>query len=730
MAFSVVAYRVAEEDQERSRITDLAIIDVNGVAQLISTTRYDGVLQSWDIGADPLSLTDTLLFDGGDRAGTIPTLVVVDINGQSGIQIGGGAEGVPQTIGLDGVGRFISPTALTDLPVDFQGFQHGTKISLHDGAQVLYGGIAGEPGLATIRFSETGAYEGHTVLPAMFGDVSAIASATIDSQTYLFAADATLNAVNVSTVGPDGMLTGGTTLDADDGLWISAPRVMETVALGGTTYLVLGSAGSSTISVIEVGDDGSLTIRDHLTDDRNSRFEGITALEIVQVEGRTYIIAGGADDGVSLLQLLEGGYLIARDHLADTTEIGLDNISDLAAIARGNGIDLFVASSSEAGITQLRYDTGSVGITTTAALMGGLLTGTTGDDILQGHDGDDQISGGDGEDILRDGAGGDTLSGGDGADLFILSADATTDRITDFTIGEDKLDLSQWPGLRDISQLTMTIRQDGVDIVYGDEQLIIQSADGAPIDYRLWDNTDLIGTGIRLSTTITPGYPGPARPGPDLDPPPDEPNDPGNPINMGRNLGVLGDNHLDGLRGGSGSTALTGSATADTLVGTPGADLVFARDGDDIIEGGDGSDILIGGAGADTLHGEGDGDLIIGGSGADTLTGGAGHDILRGGTGNDWISGGFGDDLLFGDAGADTFVFNGGNDVIHDFAQGVDHITLDRMLWTGLTNASDVLLIYGSYADNRVTIRFDSGDVLTIIGVDDYSTFADDLSLF
>ncbi|MEJ6404765.1 calcium-binding protein [Yoonia sp. 2307UL14-13] len=734
-----MAYRVAEEDQNRSRITDLTIVDVDGTPQLISATRYDGVIQSWDIGASALTLKDTLTFDGGDRAGMTPTVVMLDIDGQPGIQIGGGVAGAPQTIGIDDLGQFVTPTPLSVLPAEFRAFQKGAKVSLPDGRQVLYGAIADEPGLAKIQFSAAGAYQDHALLTATSGDITAVASVTIGSQTYLFTADATLSTISVSTVAPDGRLIGGTTLDADGGLWISAPQVMEAVEIGGITYLILGSAGSSTISVIEVGHDGALTMRDHLTDDRNSRFDGITALEIVQLDGRTYVIAGGADDGVSIFQLLEGGYLIAQDHFADTTEIGLDNISDLAAIGRNNGLDLFVSSSSEAGITQLRYDTGSTGITTTAVLSGGLLAGTTGNDILQGHNGDDQITGDDGDDILRDGAGSDTLSGGDGADLFILSADATTDRVTDFTMGEDKLDLSQWQGLRDLSQLTMTIREDGVDIVYGNELLVIQSVDGAPIDYRLWDNTDLLGTGIRLSTTITPGYPGPTRPDPDFDPPPDEPDDPGTPIDMGRNIGALGGVHLDGLRGGVDGTASSGSAEPDTIVGTPnadtivggaGTDLVFARDGDDIVHGGDGSDVLLGGAGTDTLNGEGDGDLIVGGRGADTLSGGAGHDTLRGGDGDDWISGGPGDDILFGDAGADTFIFEGGDDVIHDFVQGEDHVILDRALWTGLTNASDVLLIYGSYADDRVTISFDSGDILTIIGVEDYGTFANDLSLF
>lgn len=46
----------------------------------------------------------------------------------------------------------------------------------------------------------------------------------------------------------------------------------------------------------------------------------MTALEIIESGGRTYVIAGGADDGVSVLMLLEGGLLVHRDSIEDTVD--------------------------------------------------------------------------------------------------------------------------------------------------------------------------------------------------------------------------------------------------------------------------------------------------------------------------------------------------------------------------------------------------------------------------
>ena len=72
------------------------------------------------------------------------------------------------------------------------------------------------------------------------------------------------------------------------------------------------------------------------------------------------------------------------------------------------------------------------------------MLGGDGDDILLGGDGDDKIIGGWGHDTLNGGTGFDTLTGGRGRDVFAFVPVEFTYRtaITDFTGGEDKIDLS------------------------------------------------------------------------------------------------------------------------------------------------------------------------------------------------------------------------------------------------------------------------------------------------
>ena len=69
------------------------------------------------------------------------------------------------------------------------------------------------------------------------------------------------------------------------------------------------------------------------------------------------------------------------------------------------------------------------------------ISGLRGNDILNGGGGNDILNGGKGFDTLNGGLGNDILTGGAGNDVFVLGAGFGIDTISDFTKGQDTVQL-------------------------------------------------------------------------------------------------------------------------------------------------------------------------------------------------------------------------------------------------------------------------------------------------
>ena len=78
----------------------------------------------------------------------------------------------------------------------------------------------------------------------------------------------------------------------------------------------------------------------------------------------------------------------------------------------------------------------------------------------------DQIVGSDdSDDTLQGGTSDDTMTGGTGADTFVFAANHGADTITDFTDGDDTIDLSAFSDIADFDDISGKITQDGDDTV-------------------------------------------------------------------------------------------------------------------------------------------------------------------------------------------------------------------------------------------------------------------------
>lgn len=545
-----------------------SLVALNGF--IYSTGAHDGALTRWTIGADgalEVGQTGT----SGDAArllgGTMAAGVALPI-----VLTGG-----TLSIGAHLVSPLVAVAAVT-----------AVSAPLADG-QALYFAAAGG-GVLQITLNAAGLPIGQSLTrdtdEIFAGDLQTLHSFTSDGTAYLAGASSQDTGLSLWRIQSDGSLVEASSIGPDTGLWIAAPTAIETLVVAGETYLLVGAAGSSSISVLHLDAGGGLTLTDHVLDDRNSRFDTLQAMTAVTHQGQSYVIAGGGDDGFTIFQLLPGGRLIARAHVPDTIEAGLQNITAITASSGADGITFHIASGVEGGISTFRW--APDGTTTTNGRAGGL-----------------------GDDVIVDPGGARAFTGGAGADLFVIAAGRQAKSITDFTLGEDRIDLSKWGMIRSLDQLTLTTTETGFQVSYGNFNLTVHSANGQPIDIANLSITDLINL-----THIPPTLP-------------------------------------------KTNVAVPSAASEDMLIGTGGHDVLQAGDGGVTVYALEGNDIVIGGAGND---------ILIGGLGNDHLEGVAGNNYIFGGPGNNMIIGGTGNDILVGGAGSNKIIAGGGNNIIYDGA--------------------------------------------------------------
>lgn len=421
------------------------------------------------------------------------------------------------------------------------GRDHFYTVSRHDGGVVGWTREAGGDLRLVARAQVGPATEGN--------DLLALAQVAVAGRPHLIAASVGDGSLSTLALDPAGQITVIAQTGLRDGLGIAAPKHLATVTAHGQDYVVVGAPGSSSITILRLDGDGRLVATDQVNDDLSTRFHAVPVLEAASLpDGRAYVVAGGADDGLTVLQVLPGGRLLHRATIEDDAAMALEDPAALALGVRAEGLDIFVTGAEGPHLTHLTYTPGAAGIVASAPPGGGTVTGTGRDDILRGGPGPDRIEGGAGADVLIDGAGSDTLVGGPGPDVFVLQKDGVPDTILDFEPGVDRMDLSQLGRFYTVEALDIVPTQQGATIRIGDERVDVVTAERRPLDPASLEIGDLRDL-WHVPVAVAP------------------------------------ERALD----------LGGSAGDDTIIGGPGPDELF---------GGAGRDELRGLAGADVLHGE------------------------------------------------------------------------------------------------------------------------------
>ena len=323
---------------------------------------------------------------------------------------------------------------------------------------------------------------------------------------------------------------------------------------------------SGTDEVSYAGSDAGVHVSLDSGRGRGGDAEGDRLSQVESVKGSRHgdTLEGGRQaevlDGASGADSLSGGRgddtLIGGS--GDDTLAGGEGADDLRG---GGGTDRVTYAEAQAGVSASLATPGTGGIASGDQISGvEQLVGSRHDDTLEGSGRDDLLLGGAGDDRLIGGAGSDTLTGGAGWDVFV--ADRGDARITDFTNGRDRIDIS---GLDldtdDLAQVLEGARQQGGDVVVDLTQVGGGRLRLEDFNERDLDAADFIGAQEA--------------------PPPPEGHNP--------------------IFGTPNNERLVGTEGPDVMSGGGGYDVVVGRGGDDILIGGPGGSTLFGQAGADTF---------------------------------------------------------------------------------------------------------------------------------
>ena len=267
----------------------------------------------------------------------------------------------------------------------------------------------------------------------------------------------------------------------------------DLLSAGAGNDLLIGGGGSDTF----VGDDG------------NDRIEAGDEADVINAgDGDDVVFAGGGNDRLSLGRGNDEADAGAGRDIINAS-LGNDTVDG------GEGDDLILGEGGDdfliGGLGNDRL-VGGLGLDTLEGgegddslsgnggadtITGGLgndrLFGDADADILSGGDGADTIFGGTGDDVMDGGAGNDrlfadfgfdALTGGAGRDLFIFRAGSEGGTISDFTQGEDRVDLRALDLAGSTLAELMTLTQVGADVLIeaGGIEITLEGTDVADID--------------------------------------------------------------------------------------------------------------------------------------------------------------------------------------------------------------------------------------------------------
>ncbi len=493
--FSPVLTEFDSPSRQLLGLSDMEITTISGRTYLLVAGAADGGISSYEILNDgPLVPSSDILLSSGSGTQSISDLSVFSIGASSYVLGSGMADNNQVVYDLGADGSLTLSVSYSDAASTYANWNMTTTIEIA-GNTYMYGAIWGQPGFFQFDIGAGGVL-GNPVLhpdsPLLFlGDVTAVHAANLRGNDFLFVASGADAGLHCYAVAPDGSVQLRDTAAPLEG-GFSGVSELVAVDVAGRSFVIMASAGTDSLVTFRVSSNGMINHVQTITDTADTRFAGVTALEVFEHNGRVFLLAGGADDGITLFEITYKGKLNVLASIADDASMAMQNVTDIEAVFINGVLNVFVSSATDHGFTQFTIDIPNGNNLITGGPVAETLTGTSLDDTIYGRGKNDNLYGMDGDDRLIDGRGKDHMWGGNGADVFEFIDENSDDYIMDFEILQDRIDLSDYDLINNISDLTITPTATGAIIEVAGDFIYITSFDDTSLSVDLFTQDHFI----------------------------------------------------------------------------------------------------------------------------------------------------------------------------------------------------------------------------------------------
>ena len=217
-----------------------------------------------------------------------------------------------------------------------------------DGSVFLFNAAFNEDGISTILVSSAGNIPtlGSVTDDAtlLLDGVYRLASAEVDGAPFLFSGSYHDDGISVFSIDNAGALTNADNVADDGTLFLNTVAALHATQVNGSTFLFAGGEADDGVSVFSVGATGLLTNVQNIPDDGALELNGPGDITSAVVNGTAYLfVAGRVDDGISVFSIANDGTLTNVANL-DNSGGDLDQPQSLSVEVIDGTTFLFVAS--------------------------------------------------------------------------------------------------------------------------------------------------------------------------------------------------------------------------------------------------------------------------------------------------------------------------------------------------------------------------------------------------